>query len=42
MNKAKALFALGIIVVVAATTGALLMLNENGKLGNSQSETTTV
>lgn len=38
MNKAKALFAAGIIVVVAAASGALWYLNENGRIGT---ETTT-
>ncbi len=38
MNKAKAMFAAGVIVVVAAASGALWYLNENGKLGNDADE----
>lgn len=38
MNKAKAVFAAGVIVVVAAASGALWYLNENGKLGNDADE----
>ena len=38
MNKAKAMFAAGVIVVVAAASGALWYLNENGNLGNGADE----
>lgn len=42
MNKAKALIALGVIVVVAAASGALWWMNENGKMGTDEPETTTL
>ena len=42
MNKAKALIALGVIVVVAAASGALWWMNENGRMGTQEAETTTL
>lgn len=41
MNKAKALFALGVIAVVAAASGALWWMNESGRMGTDEPEVTT-